>query len=344
MAAVHADPAVAGGEVRARHPFDLDDDATYRRWRAWKLRQRAADASALCVPVQDLCVLTPGERGQLLATIGRHGVALYSSPHREEASDLPHLQAASLPRALGAQLGLVRLHANWLAGEDGISPITVHVPAAGANQAGEAAEASATRSEFIPYTDRAIGWHTDGYYQAADRRILGMILHCVRPAAEGGETALADPERLYIALRDEDSALVRALMHPQAMSIPAREGEGGIARAEQTGPVFSLVDVPGGVGLHMRYTARTRSIRWRDDAATRAAAARITALLAGGEFVLRQRLEAGMGLVGHNVLHLRTAFTDDPAAPRLLYRARFLDRIAVPVEHAWREPSQRLGG
>jgi hypothetical protein len=47
--------------------------------------------------------------------------------------------------------------------------------------------------------------------------------------------------------------------------------------------------------------------------------------------VLRLRLEAGMGLVCHNVLHDRTAFTDDPARPRLLLRARFLDRVAAPM-------------
>ena len=41
-----------------------------------------------------------------------------------------------------------------------------------------------------------------------------------------------------------------------------------------------------------------------------------------------QAVEAGMGLVCNNVLHDREGFTDDPAAPRLLYRARFLDRIA----------------
>ena len=35
-----------------------------------------------------------------------------------------------------------------------------------------------------------------------------------------------------------------------------------------------------------------------------------------------------MGLVCNNVLHDREGFTDDPAAPALLYRARFLDRIA----------------
>ena len=46
-----------------------------------------------------------------------------------------------------------------------------------------------------------------------------------------------------------------------------------------------------------------------------------------GPFALQLRLEAGMGIVANNVLHDRSAFDDDPAAPRLLYRARYLDRV-----------------
>jgi hypothetical protein len=42
------------------------------------------------------------------------------------------------------------------------------------------------------------------------------------------------------------------------MTIPERLDEDGVARAEQTGPVFS-VDAASGA-LHMRYTARTRSV------------------------------------------------------------------------------------
>jgi hypothetical protein len=56
-------------------------------------------------------------------------------------------------------------------------------------------------------------------------------------------------------------------MAPDAMTIPARTDEDGVARPAQSGPVFS-VDVQG--ALHMRYTARTRSIAWKDDDATRA--------------------------------------------------------------------------
>jgi len=34
-----------------------------------------------------------------------------------------------------------------------------------------------------------------------------------------------------------------------------------------------------------------------------------------------------MGLLCNNVLHDRSAFSDGPDQPRLLYRARYLDRI-----------------
>jgi hypothetical protein len=36
-----------------------------------------------------------------------------------------------------------------------------------------------------------------------------------------------------------------------------------------------------------------------------------------------------MGLLCNNVLHDRSAFSDDPSRPRLLYRARYLDRIVT---------------
>ena len=303
MAAVLPDPATAA----RGSPFDLDDDAAYRRWRDAKLAHRPPDADALTVDVADPRALSGAERDALLACIAHANMALYRSPVTAEDKHLP--------RALGAQLGLHRLDANWLADEDGISSIAV-------------SDRSDGRGGFIPYTDRAIRWHTDGYYHPRQRRIHAMILHCVRPAREGGANALLDHELAYIALRDASPGHVRALMQPDAMTIPAREDEGSVARAAQTGPVFA-VDAAG--SLHMRYTARTRSIEWKADAATRAAVACLEALLASDSpWILRARLGAGMGFVGHNVLHDRGAFADDPARPRLLYRARFLDRVAPP--------------
>ena len=62
-----------------------------------------------------------------------------------------------------AQLGLRRLDANWLADEDGISQIAVRDGSAG------------SAADFIPYTERAIQWHTDGYYHPQQRRIRAMV-------------------------------------------------------------------------------------------------------------------------------------------------------------------------
>jgi Taurine catabolism dioxygenase TauD, TfdA family len=288
----------------AANPFDLADDAGYRAWRARKLAAAPASAEELIVDVADPRALTPPERAALLARIARCNMALYRSPVWAEDP--------GLPRALAAQLGWHRLDANWLAEEDGVSRI-------------EVSGASDGRGGFIPYTSRAIGWHTDGYYHPPERRIRAMVLHCVRPAASGGVNALLDHELAYIALRDAAPEQLHALMQPDAMTIPARTDDDGVARPAQAGPVFS-VDAADG-RLHMRYTARTRSIEWKDDTVTRAAAASLRALLEGASpWVLRVRLAAGMGLVGHNVLHDRSGFVDDPAAPRLLYRARFLDR------------------
>jgi len=309
MDVVLSPPPMAG----SAGPFDLDDDAIYRRWRAWKLARRPVSADELTVDVGDPRALTAPEREALLDRIARANMALYRSPVLAEDKELP--------RALGAQLGLRRLDANWLADEDGISQIAV-------------SEQTDGRGGFIPYTDRPIRWHTDGYYHPAGRRIRGMILHCVRPAASGGVTGLLDHELAYIALRDAAPEHVRALMQPDAMTIPARADDDGVARPAQAGPVFA-VDEDG--CLHMRYTARTRSIEWKADAATRAAVAALEELLAGeSPWILRTRLEPGMGLVGHNVLHERTGFADDPARPRLLYRARYLDRVALRTGAPWR--------
>ena len=297
---------------RATSPFDLEDAVSYRRWRDWKLARRPAHAAELVVDVADPRALTAAEQSALRARIARANIAIYRSPI---TSDDPRL-----PLLLGEQLGLRRLDANWLADEDGISRIAV-------------SDARDGHGGFIPYTDRAIRWHTDGYYHPAERRIHGMILHCVRPARRGGENALVDPELLYIALRDIAPRHVRALMQPDAMTIPERADEEGVARAVQTGPVFSV----GADGcLHMRYTARTRSIEWRGDKDTRAAVACLERLLGGAlPGILRVRLLAGMGVVGHNVLHDRSEFEDDAGSPRLLLRARFLDRV-TPAEAPWR--------
>jgi alpha-ketoglutarate-dependent taurine dioxygenase len=200
------------------------------------------------------------------------------------------------------------LHANPLADEDGVSSLEV------------TPEKSARG--YIPYSNRRLLWHTDGYYNAPGERIRAFILHCVRPAAAGGENRLLDPEIAYMLLHDADPRYVDALSAAEAMTIPANT-EDGAARPAQSGPVFSM----DGGKLHMRYTARTRSIEWRSDEATQAAVQCLKRILeSDSPYVFKVRLAGGQGLVCNNVLHDRSAFTDGTPG-RLVYRARYLDRL-----------------
>ena len=286
-------------------PFALDNETAYHQWRERKLADYPTRAADIVVEVDDPRRLTDAEYQAILASCRKTNMAVYvgktgTDPDKE------------IPRLLGERFGLRRLDCNMLADNDGLSSLTV------AN-AGE-------RPHYIPYTNRPIKWHTDGYYNTPARQIRGLQLHCVQSAASGGENALLDHEIAYLLMRDENPDFVRALMAPDAMTIPARMDDDGVARPDETGPVFSIE--PTG-DLHMRYTARTRSIAWKQDAATQAALAFLEKLLASDlPYVYRARLEPGMGLICNNVLHDRAGFADDDSHRRLLYRARYYDRIA----------------
>ncbi len=291
--------------MAGRGPFDLADEDAYRRWRELKLATAPQRLDELTVEIRDLEHPTVAERGALLERIRRANMALYHCGLTENRGSV--LRFAE-------HFGLLHLDRNPATEDDGLSAIQV--------------QAERQSSEFIPYTDRAIRWHTDGYYNPPERQIRAFILHCVRPASEGGVNRLLDPELLYLRLRDEDPDLVAALMHPAAMMIPAHIEEGVELRPEQSGPVFSVLTGGPRPALHLRYTARTRSIRWRDGQATRTAVARLEALLAdplSGAF--EHRLGPGEGILCNNVLHSRSAFHNGTSDGRLLYRARFHDRI-----------------
>jgi alpha-ketoglutarate-dependent taurine dioxygenase len=286
-------------------PFDLNNAAAYRAWRDQKLKDYPISIGELLIEVKDPRSLSATEYKAMIKCCSKTNMVLYSSETVGDADK-------NIPLLLAKQMGLYHLDHNWLADEEGVTSLTVR-------PTGE-------RSHYIPYTNRPIHWHTDGYYNPAHRQIHSLLLHCVSSAAQGGENALLDHEIAYILIRDENPDFIRALMASDAMTIPARINEGGEVRPDESGPVFSIHPVSG--DLHMRYTARTRSIVWKDDALTREAVAFLSQLLDGdSEYIIRGRLEPGMGLVSNNVLHDRTGFENDAAHERLLYRARFYDRV-----------------
>ncbi len=298
---------------RFRNPFDLADDEAYQRWRDAKLAAYPETAAELMVEIADPANPTEAERAAITRLCRKANMAIYVS--RQEYPDPERIRRDLL--AFAGAFELRRIEGHRSAKDDGIVAIEM--------------ASDKHRKGYIPYSNRPLSWHTDGYYNAPEDRIRSFILHCCRSAEQGGENGLLDPEIAYIRLRDKNPELITALMHEGAMTIPANHEDNGKVRPESIGPVYT-VDTRSGA-LQMRYTARGRHIEWRDDPGTREAVAFIASLLAGEEQrIFRHTLTPGQGVICNNVLHSRTGFdggsSSSAASDRLLCRIRYLDPIA----------------
>lgn len=292
----------------ANSPFNLAAPDAYAQWRQAKLAAAPASIDELRVSIADPSRLTADEHTALHQAIARSNMVLFRT-----AATLDDPEASLL--RLGQQLGLDRIDRNLCADDTGITAITVRE--------------TATDKPYIPYTSRPLSWHTDGYYNDPARTIRAWLLYCAADAAEGGENEVIDHELAYLHLRDLDPTHIRALMADDAFTIPANDEGGEQIRPDQSGPVFS-VD-PQTDALHMRYSARTRNVVWKDDDATQAAVQALSDLFSSADApIFRHRLAPGEGLLSNNVLHRREGFRDDPANghKRLVYRARYYDRIS----------------
>jgi alpha-ketoglutarate-dependent taurine dioxygenase len=288
-------------------PFDLSDEHSYQRWREWKLAGYPRSAQELLVPVENPMQIGVDEYDRILSCCRKANAAFYELPG--ESSN-----CREAIRALGRQFGLDRLDVNLRADEDSITSLRAMPEMQG--------------NHYIPYTNRPLNWHTDGYYNRLDEQVCGIVMHCVSEPATGGDNLFLDPEIAYILMRDENPNYIAALMQADAMTIPPNIEDGVEIRPQQSGPVFSVQKATG--ALHMRYTARTRSIKWKDDRNTRFATGFLADLVnSDSDYIFRYKLRAGQGIICNNVLHKREAFTDDMEAgkQRLLYRARYHDRV-----------------
>ena len=261
------------------------------------------------VPVADIGAPGAAEIGELLrqCQVRNYAILRCEQPPADPAAALV---------AFARAVGLESPDRNLCSAEDGLTPITVRD--------------TGTDNRYIPYTDRPLGWHTDGYYNPADFQVRAWLLYCAQPAAEGGDNELLDHEIAYIRLRDQNPEWIRALMAPDALTIPPNMESGG-ERPAQSGPVFSVSPSDG--TLHMRYSARQRNVVWKDDPVTREAAEALLDLFRRGDpHVVRHRLQRGEGILSNNVLHRRDGFRDDPAGQvrRLLFRARYYRRLPEP--------------
>ena len=150
--------------------FGLQNCSKYARWRDRKLNGYPRDLEELVVEIANPAALTAVEHEALLSRIRKTNMAIYACRSSE-------IMDKTLIRDLAGQFRLKRLDHNICADEDAITTLKV--------------EADAMQRAYIPYTNRPIAWHTDGYYNDIDHQILGLILHCVQPAVKGGRQSVA---------------------------------------------------------------------------------------------------------------------------------------------------------
>ncbi|SMM99967.1 hypothetical protein SPONL_1002 [uncultured Candidatus Thioglobus sp.] len=250
--------------------------------------------------------LTDAEKNKMQALCRYNNFALFEIAAQENT-----------PEAivqLNQQFGLVDYDQHLYVQNDGLAHIT---------QSDKQQQA-----EFIPYTDKAIGWHTDGYYNADDNRIRAFSLFCVNPASVGGVNQWIDLQMAYILLREDNAEVVEALSHPQAMTIPAHIVDGTTRREVSVGSIF-FIDEPTNE-LSMRYTQRKRNIEFYNSTEVKQAVELLDELLnANTSHHFEHAMQTNQGLICNNILHKRSAFTDNSETPRLLLRGRYTNRISL---------------
>ena len=301
--------------VFGNQPFDLDDERRLPRL----ARAKLADAPLSAPRWWSTCAT----RSRSASTAPRAAATARASTWRSTAPR----GGGSVAAAPRRQLGLARLDANWLADE--------------------------TASRRSPCDRR--------------RRRPGDFIFIPTPTAPSGGTPTAtttgrtphprhDPALRAAGragganrLLDHEARLDRAAIWPRFTSrrsmrrcdetIPARTDDAGV-RARRAGRAGVLSTPRAGCTCH---TARAQH-RVEDDAADAGRGDRRCAAMLAGDtspFVLQDPARSRHGPGGNNVLHDRRAFTTIPAAPRLLYRARFSTaslpgRPRVAVVTVWR--------
>src|SRR5574340_18800 len=286
--------------VKYPNRFNLGSEEDYLKWRDEKLAAYPRNVCELVVELGDMTALRAAERTRILETVERANMCVFTAGSAE-------LEMASL-LALGRQLGVTRTDKS-----------------ARHSQSDELTD-SGILNRAIPFSTRHCNWHTDATYYGSDQTIEALFLLCKRPALEGGSNKVLDHEVLYIPLRDTDRGGFEVLMNRNCFNY--RNPTTGEVDPHRGGKVF-WANAGGHFGH--RFSCRKTGMAGSDESDVAAARKVLESVIADEPaHVIEGRLESGMGLVSNNVLHTRERLvdSDDAAKKRLLFRARFYDRVS----------------
>ena len=265
-----------------------DSELSY--WCDSKLSHYVDSPDGCMVEIKDPGALTAGEHQRISGLVQANNFFFYQFDQ-----DTYGVEGFQL---LAGQLGLTDVVSNPGSSASGVSIIE---PVC-------AEDSETTRAGYIPYTNKPLNWHTDGYYNEETDKVRSFILHCESTSESGGQNQLVDHELLFAWLRMEHPDLVSPLLADNCLTIPGHNRpEIRYSRSTTSHPVFDTDTLTG--SLYMRYTQRKVNAAWQNSPGIRSALDCLANALGSSRLpIISALLLPGQGMVCNNVLHNRAAF------------------------------------
>lgn len=266
----------------------------FLKWAAQKENNIPKNINEISVEIKDINRTTKNEISKIKSTLDRFNSCLYRS-NRD-------LESNSCLLDFAQAVGMKTFDCNNIE----------------ANEISTISSIKNEKIQYIPYTNKTLNWHTDGYYDK--KPLFSWLLHCINPADDGGENYLLDHElamREYVLSYDD----IEVLMNKRAITIPESQGSN---RSEISTYIFSFDN--DYEKLHMRFSMRKENIKMSDNTLT--AMSKLTNVIENNcsKYSITYKLSKNEGILSNNILHGRNSFKDDKVQRKLL-RIRSYERL-----------------
>ena len=270
----------------------------YKRWKEKKLESFTKNLDDLTVQINSPNAISKHEKFRVINLLTNHNIVFF---HIDKIVNTDKLSIKNF----ADQIGLGNYELDSQSDNDGLTEI-------------KDIQDKDKLSEYVPYTNKELNWHTDGYYTDQNNSVLAWMLFCKVAAESGGTNKYLDHEIAYILFNDKSDKL-KDLMQYDACCIPTNILTN---RKEVYNPVFMFRDEK----LQMKFTMREKNVIWNKKS-VQAINILKSIIMESSEYHIIKKLEPGTGVVTNNVIHMRTAFTNSKNKNRLLYRLRSKKRV-----------------
>tara|TARA_B100001564_G_scaffold351542_1_gene357556 strand:+ start:79 stop:927 length:849 start_codon:yes stop_codon:yes gene_type:complete len=270
----------------------------YKRWKEKKLESFTKNLDDLTVQINSPNAISKHEKFRVINLLTNHNIVFF---HIDKIVNTDKLSIKNF----ADQIGLGNYELDSQSDNDGLTEI-------------KDTQDKDKLSEYVPYTNKELNWHTDGYYTDQNNSVLAWMLFCKVAAENGGTNKYLDHEIAYILFNDKSDKL-KDLMQHDACCIPTNILTN---RKEVYNPVFMFRDEK----LQMKFTMREKNIIWNKKS-VQAINILKSIIMESSDYHIIKKLEPGNGVVTNNVIHMRTAFTNSKNKNRLLYRLRSKKRV-----------------